>query len=73
MVVCIGFKSDIGPIKTWGLELDKNLIIVDDHMQTNRPGVFAAGDVISRDGKLKLIATGVGEVAIAVNYAKNPH
>lgn len=71
LVVCIGFKSDIGPIKTWGLELDKNQILVNDHMETNRPGIFAAGDVISRDGKLKLIATGVGEVAIAVNYAKN--
>jgi thioredoxin reductase (NADPH) len=39
-------------------------------MATNRPGVFAAGDICTYEGKLKLIATGVGEVCIAVNYAK---
>ena len=32
--------------------------------------VYSAGDVATFDGKLKLIATGTGEVTIAVNYAK---
>ncbi|MEO0248968.1 MAG: ferredoxin--NADP(+) reductase, partial [candidate division WOR-3 bacterium] len=40
-------------------------------METNLPGVYAAGDVCTYEGKLKLIATGVGEVCIAVNYAKH--
>lgn len=72
LLINIGFKSDLGPIRDWGLELDeRGGILVDRHMQTNRPGVFAAGDGASYDGKLRLIATGVGEVAIAVNYAKN--
>ncbi|MEO2005845.1 MAG: NAD(P)/FAD-dependent oxidoreductase [Candidatus Poribacteria bacterium] len=71
VIVCIGFKSDIGPLKEWGLDLQKNSIVVDRHMETNRRGVFAAGDVAAYDGKLKLIATGVGEVCTAVNYAKN--
>ena len=39
-------------------------------METNLPGVYSAGDVCTYDGKLKLIATGVGEVCIAVNFAK---
>jgi thioredoxin reductase (NADPH) len=49
---------------------------VDNFMRTNRPGIFAAGDVATFPGKLKLIATGFGEACIAVNYAKqflDPH
>ena len=33
--------------------------------------MFAAGDIVTYNGKLKLISTGCGEVAIAVNNAKN--
>jgi len=39
-------------------------------MMTNIQGVFAAGDVATYPGKVKLIATGVAEAAIAVNQAK---
>jgi thioredoxin reductase (NADPH) len=39
-------------------------------MMTNIEGVFAAGDVATYPGKIKLIATGVAEAAIAVNQAK---
>lgn len=70
VVVCIGYKSSLGPLRDWGLELQKNKIVVDTTMRTNIPGVFAAGDVCAHDAKLDLIATGVGEVCIAVNYAK---
>jgi thioredoxin reductase len=66
----IGFNADIGPIRNWGLSLQANQILVTSRMETNLSGVFAAGDVCSYDGKLKLIATGVGEVCIAVNFAK---
>ena len=38
-------------------------------METNRPGIFAAGDITTYPGKLKLIATGVAEACIAVNHA----
>ena len=66
---CLGFKPDLGPIKTWGLEVEKNRIVVDQHMATSRPGIFAAGDVVDYDGKLDLIATGFAEAAVAVNQA----
>jgi hypothetical protein len=39
-------------------------------METNLSGVFAAGDLVSYPGKLKLIATGFGEAAMAVCGAK---
>lgn len=70
VIVNIGFKSSLGPIKDWGLEIVKNQIQVDAHYETNLPGVFAVGDVCTFDGKLKLIATGVGEAATAVCFAK---
>ncbi|MBL8059302.1 MAG: NAD(P)/FAD-dependent oxidoreductase [Chthonomonas sp.] len=70
VVVNIGFKSSLGPLKDWGLTIEKNQIVVDHLYRTNRPGVFAVGDVCSFEGKLKLIATGVGEAATAVCIAK---
>jgi ferredoxin/flavodoxin---NADP+ reductase len=70
IILSLGFHADLGPIKTWGLDMDGGQIRVNSRMETNLPGVYAAGDVATYDGKLKLIATGTGEVAIAVNYAK---
>ncbi|HLK61416.1 MAG TPA: NAD(P)/FAD-dependent oxidoreductase [Chthonomonadaceae bacterium] len=67
----LGFSTDIGPVKEWGLNLHGRDIEVNSHMETNLPGVYAAGDIAAYDGKLKLIATGVGEICVAVNYAKN--
>lgn len=71
ILVNIGFDSSLGPIKDWGLELEGGSIKVDATMQTNRPGVFAAGDIAAFPGKLKLIATGFGEACTAVNHAKH--
>ena len=71
VILNIGFLTNLGPIADWGLELEKNGIKVDSRMRTNIEGVYAAGDIVTYDGKLKLISTGCGEVAIAVNNAKN--
>jgi thioredoxin reductase (NADPH) len=70
VILTLGFLSNLGPIKEWGLELQKNQIVVNSHMETNLPGVFAAGDICTYDGKLKLIVTGVAEAATAANFAK---
>ncbi|MDQ3541245.1 MAG: NAD(P)/FAD-dependent oxidoreductase, partial [Chloroflexota bacterium] len=70
LICAIGFKADPGPIKTWGLELQRNQIAVDKvTMETNIPGVFAAGDIASYAAKFKLIATGAAEAVSAVNHA----
>lgn len=73
ILVNVGFKADIGPIREWGLELDKKgrAILVNFKMETNLPGVYAAGDIASEEVKMNLIATGYGQVAMAVNVAKN--
>ncbi len=65
----LGFKPDLGPIKTWGIEIEKNRILVNALMETNISGIFAAGDIVHHEAKLDLIATGFGEAAVAVNNA----
>ena len=70
VIVNFGFVSSLGPIADWGLEIDKGSIVVDTRMQTNIPGIFAAGDITTYPGKLKLIAVGFGEAPTAVNNAK---
>lgn len=67
----LGFIANLGNIKNWGLNINKNNVIVNTTMQTNIPGIYAAGDIVGYDGKLKLISTGFGEAAVAVNYAKS--
>ncbi|HSG99491.1 MAG TPA: NAD(P)/FAD-dependent oxidoreductase, partial [candidate division Zixibacteria bacterium] len=70
MIVSIGFLANLGPIKNWGLEVSRGAIKVDELMRTNIEGVYAAGDTVTHPGKIKLITTGCGEIAIAVNHAK---
>ena len=65
----LGFKPNLGPIASWGVELNRNRIVVSQLMETNRPGIFAAGDIVDYEGKLDLIVSGFAEAAIAVNNA----
>jgi thioredoxin reductase (NADPH) len=67
VVAALGFTADLGPIESWGLEIDHRAIAVDSTMATARERVYAAGDVAAYPGKVKLIATGFGEAATAVN------
>jgi len=70
LIVNYGFVSSLGPIKDWGLEIEKNSIVVNSKTETNIPGIFAAGDICTFEGKIKLIATGFGEAPTAVSNAK---
>jgi thioredoxin reductase (NADPH) len=69
LILSLGFLADLGPVKKWGLGVEHNAIKVNERMETNLPGVYAAGDAVTHPGKLKLITTGQGEAAIAVNFA----
>lgn len=70
VIVNYGNISSLGPLKEWGLEMERNSILVNTKMETNMEGIYAAGDVTTFDGKVKLIAVGLGEAPIAVNHAK---
>lgn len=65
----LGFVSDLGALGQWGLTLEKDEIVVNSQMETGRAGIYAAGDIVTYPGKLKLIATGFADAAIAVNQA----
>jgi ferredoxin/flavodoxin---NADP+ reductase len=65
----LGFKTALGPLKDWGFEISKGSIVVDQVMRTSLERVWACGDITTFEGKLKLIATGFAESAIAVAQA----
>ncbi len=69
VIASLGFLSTLGPIADWGLELEHDSIRVNSRMETNLAGVYGAGDIVVYPGKVKLIATGFGEAATAVNNA----
>ena len=69
VLALIGFKPDLGPIGRWGLDLEGKSIKVNLRLETNLPGVYAAGDIAAYEGKLELIATGFSEAAMAINHA----
>ena len=67
-----GLSTNLGPIKDWELELEKNILKVkQETCETNLNGIFAIGDVCSYPGKLKLILTGFSEAAIASHNCFN--
>ena len=69
-VLCnYGFISKLGPIVDWGLDIERNSIVVNSKMETNIPGIYAAGDINTYPGKVKLIATGFGDAPTAINNA----
>lgn len=70
VIVNFGFVSSLGPIAEWGLKIESGSIVVDSRMETNISGIFAAGDITTYPGKLKLIAVGFGEAPTAINNAK---
>ena len=71
VLICIGFKAELGRIKNWGLELKGRNVVINNRMETNLPGVYAAGDIGLVDGEvsMNLIANGFGQATIAVGYA----
>lgn len=71
-ILALGFKADLGPIREWGLEtIGRRYIKVNSKMETNLPGIYAAGDVALQEelDPLNLIVVGYGQVTVAVNYA----
>jgi len=66
-----GLAPKLGPIADWGLEIEKNAIVVNNSLdyQTNIPGIYAIGDVNTYPGKLKLILCGFHEATLMCQSA----
>jgi ferredoxin/flavodoxin---NADP+ reductase len=71
VIVNYGFRSHIGNMKEWGMDMERHAIKVNSKMETTLPGVYAVGDSNIYEGKVKLIACGFGEAPIAINAAKH--
>ncbi|GGD58282.1 NAD(P)/FAD-dependent oxidoreductase [Paenibacillus nasutitermitis] len=70
IIVNHGMKSDFGQILEWGLDMGEWHANVSEKLETNLPGVFAAGDFVTYGSKLHLIAGTFTDAALAVNSAK---
>jgi thioredoxin reductase (NADPH) len=70
MLAFFGLTMKLGPVADWGVDLDGNLIPVGtETFETNRPGIFAIGDINTYPGKLKLILSGFHEGALMAQKA----
>ena len=66
LLVFFGLSPKLGPIATWGIDLEKIQIPTNTHnFQTNIPGIYATGDIATYPGKKKLILSGFHEAALA--------
>ena len=72
VILTLGYSVDLGAIKTWGLEMvGTRYIKINSKMETNIPGVYAAGDICAEPGiePMNLIVEGFAQAAKAVNFA----
>jgi thioredoxin reductase (NADPH) len=70
LIPLFGLSPKLGPIESWGLNLDKNAIVVNtEDYSTNIPGIYAVGDINSYKNKLKLILCGFHEAALMSHSA----
>ena len=71
LIVAIGYLPSKTKFAGINLNYKAGAVVVDPAslMSTEVPGIFAAGDAATFDGKLKLICVGSAEAAIAVNHA----
>lgn len=69
LLLQLGFTTKLGPLAEWGFTLVRNAIRVDGRGATGLERVWACGDVATHDAKIKLIATGFGEAAVAIAEA----
>jgi ferredoxin/flavodoxin---NADP+ reductase len=71
IILAIGLIFNLEGVKQWGITLDNNAIVVDEHRMTSVEGVYAAGDIATYPAKMKLIGTGAAEAMQAIHHAKH--
>ena len=70
IIIAIGLLFNLEVLEKWGIEMDGHSICVNHNRQTSIEGIYAAGDIVTYPGKMKLIGTGTAEVMQAINNAK---
>ena len=70
LIPLFGLSPKLGPMENWGLEIEKNAIVVNtEDYRTNVEGVWAIGDINTYKNKLKLILCGFHEAALVSHSA----
>ena len=70
LIPLFGLSPKLGPIESFGLNIDKSAIEVNtDDYSTNIEGVYAIGDINTYKNKLKLILCGFHEAALMSHSA----
>lgn len=70
LIPLFGLSPKLGPIRDWGLNLNKESIAVDTKdYSTTVPGIYAIGDINDYEGKLRLILCGFHEATLMVQSA----
>ncbi|TGW15299.1 NAD(P)/FAD-dependent oxidoreductase [Candidatus Hepatobacter penaei] len=76
LLAFFGLKTQLGPLESWHLTLEKKKIVVDPTTcKTNQDGIYAVGDIASYPHKRTLILTGfaeAGQAAAAIYRQLNP-
>lgn len=70
VIVNHGLKSDFGPLREWGIDMGEWCANVSGKLETNLPGIFAAGDFVDYSSKVRLIAGTFTDAVLALNSAK---
>ena len=66
LLVFFGLSPKLGPIESFGVELERKLVTIDRaSFETSVPGIYAIGDINTYPGKKKLILSGFHEAALA--------
>jgi thioredoxin reductase (NADPH) len=66
LIPLFGLSPKLGPMENWGLNIEKNAIVVNaENYSTNIEGIYAIGDINTYKNKLKLILCGFHEGALA--------
>ena len=70
LIVLYGLVANLGPIATWGVDVQAGRIAVDtSYYESSLPGIFAAGDIAGYPNKQRLILSGFHEASLALRKA----
>ena len=69
VIVSFGFSTNNKNLRNWNVDYKRSSVTVNAQFETSQEGVYAIGDAAEYEGKIDLIAVGMGEAPIAINQA----
>jgi pyruvate/2-oxoglutarate dehydrogenase complex dihydrolipoamide dehydrogenase (E3) component len=68
VIMAVGWPGNVDRLNldAAGIKAERSYIVVDDHLRTSTPHIFAAGDI---NGRMMLVQSGIGEARVAAENA----